>query len=513
MTKKAIQNDCRSDLQKGCQKGGNMYDVSQVEGLKLLVSYWTTFTEFTDADYIFVGDVHGDFNQFIAPLIAAKLIKLKPSVRFIDVDEVYGNDPNEPAEHDVGDKNNINARTKAMKSTTPIDSKIQGQSAQISPKPNKNVQFPESKPWIPEYTILDSCRTTIIYLGDLIDEWIFGRTIVHMLRELLTNEVSKPHIRFIYGNHDLSLIGRYNLFKTGVLKFPYDLPTTWNTIKKELNYSDKIKIFGDQIRYNNDPELGAQFLKVYMTPLFEDLYFIFANKLGMISCTGYINDVPYIISHTTWNPAALWRLFKNMIPNYASRPGDLIPSQKEAITNDKLSPKAVSVLEKLLSHENKSIEPIPSFMYEQLSWACNCYIYTRSRLYVSKNAISYSRNPNDVFVNQIIGHTPGGVFRNMGVNPEFATFDDEREKKLEPKIYNDCKIYYFDFLTSAGYDHDEVSRPDFVSCKNGEGSGFKVSKLNSFAFERLGSEFVLQVYKGKSKEKLMTLKGNGVSEL
>lgn len=440
------------------QYGGNMHDISPEEGLKLLISYWITYSEFTDSEYVFVGDVHGDFNQFIAPLISSKLIKLNPSLH--------------------------------------------------SYQHSNNTSFPETTLFIPDYTILDGCTSTIIYLGDLVDEWIFSRTILHILKDLLTNEVSKKHIKFIYGNHDLSLIGRYQLFKDNLLKIPYDLPTTWNTIKKELNYSPNIKIYEDKILYKNDPKMGEQFLREYLDSLFDDLFYIFDNKLGYISCTGYINDTPYIISHTTWNPTSLWRLFKNIIPNYTSRPGDLIPEQKKPITNSSLPDKATSILEDILKHESRSIELIPNFSYEKLSWSCNSYIYTRSRLYISKNAISYSRQTKDIFLNQIIGHTPGGVYRNQGINSEPSIFEDERESKLKPKIYNNCKVFYFDFLTSAGYDHDEVSRPDFVICKNGD--GFRLSNLNSFAFERNKNGCVLHVFKGKSKDKLFTLKGDDV---
>ena len=59
--------------------GGNITDISERNGLDLITRYW-----FQDSkkihdkggEFIFVGDVHGDMHQFMAPLVRSKLITL-----------------------------------------------------------------------------------------------------------------------------------------------------------------------------------------------------------------------------------------------------------------------------------------------------------------------------------------------------------------------------------------------------------------------------------------------------
>lgn len=69
----------------------------------------------------------------------------------------------------------------------------------------------------------------------------------------------------------------------------------------------------------------------------------------------------------------------------------------------------------------------------------------------------------------------------MNVNTGQSTFANERERKLNPTKINGKDVYYFDLGSSAGYDHDELSRTDFVYVKNNR---LHVTNLPAFYFGR-----------------------------
>ena len=163
--------------------GGNITDISQFNGIKLITSYWSSVEERNnESEYSFVGAVHGDLHQFLAPLVINNVISLTGEVE----------------------------------------------------TENENIMY-----YVPKYKINEQPKCKVIYLGDIADEWIFSRTISLMLYELLKNKV----ISYIYGNHDLSIIGRYHLFKQRKLNIAEDIPPLWETIKKELNCVKEIKIY------------------------------------------------------------------------------------------------------------------------------------------------------------------------------------------------------------------------------------------------------------------------------
>ena len=144
--------------------------------------------------------------------------------------------------------------------------------------------------------------------------------------------------------------------------------------------------------------------------------------------------------------------------------------------------------------------------YIELSKAVNDVFKSKSRLYISKNNITYSRNTDTIFLNHIVGHTIGSEWRDINVNIKQSTYYDERMSKLNPDIINDKYIYYFDFGSSAGYDHDEISRPDYVYIKDSE---MFVSNLPAFSFittisndERIDSMLIMNDKTPHSKNKI-----------
>lgn len=389
--------------------GGNITDISQEEGVKLITKYWSNMKERVNSDICIVGDVHGDLNQFLAPLVMLGIITLTGEVTTID-------------------------------------------------------DIP-----LPSYTI-NSTDKRVIYLGDMIDEWIFGRQVVRMLRDLL--EKTK-NITYIYGNHDVALIGRYQLFKDGLLTIPFDLPPLWETLKSELNYRRDIKIYGTKIEKDGSVEKGEKFLQQYLTPLFEDLYWIFSHEKGQVSKACMINGESFIISHSTWTLGALRQLNEGQT-SMTERPSDKVNSQLLPAIDGKNVNERSDIISDIIR-----VRQCPTDKYQSLSTECNRLFHSRSRLFVSRNAITYTRNKEGIFLNQITGHTPGSEWRDIGVNVGPSRFHDEREKKLVPESINGKKVYYFDFNCSAGYDHDELSRPDFVYVRE---EGLGVTDLPSFNF-------------------------------
>lgn len=397
--------------------GGNITDISQLNGIKLISSYWSKVDERCEnANYVFVGDVHGDLHQFLAPLVLNDVIKL----------------------------------------TGKLDVK------------DENIYY-----YIPNYEINNNCMCKVIYLGDIVDEWLFSRTIAFMVYKLL----KKKMIIFIYGNHDLSIIGRYHLFKQHKLNIAEDIPPLWETLKKELNCIKEIKIYKNIILYDNDEEKGKEFLYKYLEPLFDNLYKIFSKQLGKLSLAVSINNIQYIVSHSTWSKYSIRQLLQPAKPvENAVRQGDKEESQlKQIIDNYKPSPESLKYLSSICRNENSN-EIID---YVKLSNSCNDVFNSKSRLFISKNNLTYSRSVENIFLNQITGHTFGSEFRELNINVKPSTFYKERLEKIKPDIINGCKIFYFDFGASAGYDHDEISRPDFVYITK---DGMYVTNLPGFSF-------------------------------
>lgn len=105
--------------------GGNITDISQFNGIKLITSYWSSVEERNNESiYSFVGDVHGDLHQFVAPLVINNVVSLTGEVEVKDENIFY---------------------------------------------------------YVPKYKINEQSKCKVIYLGDVADEWIFSRTISLML--------------------------------------------------------------------------------------------------------------------------------------------------------------------------------------------------------------------------------------------------------------------------------------------------------------------------------------------
>ncbi len=110
--------------------GGNITDISQLNGIKLITSYWSGVNNFINSKYSFVGDVHGDLHQFLAPLVMNRVIKLTGKVKIINEEIKYY-----VPEHEL----------------------------------IENGEVSESN--------TSTLSSSVIYLGDIADEWIFSRTI------------------------------------------------------------------------------------------------------------------------------------------------------------------------------------------------------------------------------------------------------------------------------------------------------------------------------------------------
>lgn len=442
-------------------EGGNKTDIDQLQGLELIAKYWATrwqrFNNFIDAKAIFVGDVHGDMHQFIAPLVMSKVITLSGNIKTI----------------------------------------------------NSNIHL-----HVPEFTFATNDSTRIIYLGDMVHEWLFSRSIVTLLHEILK---TKKNVYYLYGNHDVSIIGRYFLFKERKLKLPYDIPALWQTLKKELNPYPDIRIHNDVILYHNSEEEGLNFLYSYIEPLFENMYQIFVNQLGRLCLCVEVNKEPFIVSHSTWTYNAIKQLSEVLTSsrdsaeelNKYERPGDRLPSQSEPLLSsdvvkthlqrfDGNMKQFILNVRKRFNHRKPQTEVTEDYIL--LSKICNELFLLLSRRTISKNYVTYSRNTENIFLNQIVGHSIGDEFRDINVNPGQSTYENERMSKLSPFSVNDRKIYYFDFGTSAGYDLDEISRPDFVYVDERE--ELQVSKLPGFNFIAKytdeGEKHIMMVLKNKT---------------
>lgn len=413
-------------------KGGNITDITQREGIKLLSRYWKTMNSADEMDVIFVGDVHGDFNQFIAPLIQSKLIT-------ISSDEIE--------EH--------------IEQGMPI--------------------------YTPKYIIDKNSSVKVVYLGDMVDEWIFSRSIVYMLHDLL--KTIPNNVKYIYGNHDLSIISRYYLFKSRQLDISEDIPCLWNTLKKELNYVKNLKIVKNKAFLDGDEQKGSDFIFNYCCPLFEHLFTIFKENLGTVSLAIEINKTQYMISHTTWTIPALKQLISTNDSTNANRLNDFNPEQKKPLINETFD------LKTELLFINDVVKHKSCLDYKKLSDAVNKVFRTKTRLYLSKNLLTYTRTIDNAFLNHIVGHSPGFEYRDQHVNSSPSTYDFERKQKLSPTIISTFKIYYFDFGCSAGYDHDEISRPDYVYTTS---KGMFVSNLPALSFISLNGKDALLIMKDKT---------------
>jgi hypothetical protein len=422
-------------------KGGNVHDIKQEIGVKLITKLYferKPNDEFPDKEKtIIVGDIHGDLHQLLAPLVINNIIKLTG-----EVVELKYNDMNDELEQ----------------------------------------EFDESSVWMPVFDVVSNNKVKLILLGDIVDEWIFSRTIL----VLLCNLMDKINIEIIIGNHDIAIISRYELFRQGMLNVFFDIPILWNTIKKELKPYKRIHVYGNIIEYDGNTELGNKFLIEYMQVYFNCLYKIFQHDCAKIGTTIKLKNNMFIVSHTTWTLKSLLELI-NEVNDGASRPNDSNEIQKYPILPETRDNDEV----KKIKTTNVSNENLSKFVV-----LVNKIFKGSTRLYCSKNKLVSGRGNRGIIFNTICGHTIGGAARDIGVNVEFSELENERKKHLNPETIEGKSIYYFDFGASAGYNHDEISRPDFITICDDK---INISNLNSFTFETINEKHALVMYNGKTQ--------------
>lgn len=232
-------------------------NIDQKISIEILTKYWfekQKKIEIIESKYLFVGDVHGDFNQFIAPLIYSGTITLKNEIRTI------------------------------------YKSKI------------SNI----SNVYIPEYKINKS-NVEIFYLGDYVDEGIYSRNILCMLNELVRK---CENIHLIIGNHDANILGRYLDFKDGTLDF-YKLKSYWPTFQKEISSYEEIHSYREFVELKKSKININDFLQDYFTTLFRPLFEMFRDRYLKVFYEINLNDEIFIVSHTLITNRAINELKMN----------------------------------------------------------------------------------------------------------------------------------------------------------------------------------------------------------
>lgn len=426
--------------------GANVTRISQHAGMSLVTNHWSRVSPTLTNHTLFVGDVHADINQFIAPLVMTGLITLTGELTLI---------PNE----------------KAYPSTIYAKSDKDDDILQIP-------HFDELTLYIPTYVVNKKCASKIIYLGDLVHEWIFGRVVMYILHDLL-HQVPE-NIVFVYGNHDMNVLAIYPLYRRRLINMENIMQTTFNTMAKELSPYKSIHLYRFKVDYNGDEAKGQLLTYAYLAHMFEPLYNIFTHHLGKVSHYVSIDNVPFIASHCPWdlkwipgfveskasgnnNLAYLNYSVYSRISEYTTK-----PDSKRYLLDMHSACKARSGPPGSVDTSKITTRHLKGYEYRKLSEAVNDVVDGYQFLSLSNNIMFRNRNPGNLFVNQITGHTPGGSsWRINGVNPGQTTFYEERVKKMTPESHNDRYLFYWDFNASAGYVNDEFSRPDFIYVDNG----------------------------------------------
>ena len=142
--------------------------------VSLISKYWSKYQFRLDSSQtkcVFVGDVHGDLNQLLPPLIATNTITITgESPRIID-------------------------------------------------------QYTHL--YLPHYTVNEEAQIFVIFLGDLVDEGPCSRECAIILADVLEK---CENVRFCFGNHDLNILSYWGVEKPDI---PTMLPSFWNSLKQE----------------------------------------------------------------------------------------------------------------------------------------------------------------------------------------------------------------------------------------------------------------------------------------
>lgn len=428
--------------------GSNITRITQHAGIDLVVDYWSKVTPTLTDHTLFVGDVHADINQFLAPLVMSGLITLTRNIKAI---------PNETAY----------PCTIFAKSDKEEDELL------------KLSHFDELTLYIPEYIINAECKSKIVYLGDIIHEWIFGRVCLYILYDLLFRVPN--NIVYIYGNHDLNVLAIYPLYRRMLINMGAIMQTTYDTMAKEMNMYKSLHFYNFNIEYNgNDNGLGKLFMYAYLAHLFEPLYDIFISKRGCLCKYLTIDNVPFIVSHCVWDMKWLPAFVDSKASGFNNNLQYIHYSVYSRVREEKTKDESKELLLYLHNTCKSKTGPSPvsvdvskianthykGYEYRELANAMNDIIDGSQYFALTNNIMLRNRSTYNLFVNQITGHTPGGTWRDIGVNVGESTYYNERLTKLTPEQINKRYLFYWDFNASAGYVKDEFSRPDFVYVGN-----------------------------------------------
>lgn len=385
-------------------------------------------------DSIVVGDVHGDLFQFFYPLIAANVITLTGDITRIKL-------------------------------------------------PSFNVYH-----YLPVITFNDDPNTRmcekVIYLGDIDNEWIFSTVVIYTMKTLLlAQERAKQNvIEFIYGNHDMLTIGVYKAFKARKLDFAYDMPSTLNTLRKELSCVLDFRVCRDKVYYMKDSIKGNDFMYEYLSLMMEAMREIYIRKLGKVC---YSRN-GYMFSHSLITTNSLRSFIKNR--HYISdRPMyELTEMRQCEFGNDvDIEDDLKFVEEEILSkvEDPDAIDTEPMFvdeeMLEKVVEHLNNILYAKPYLYLVKAQIASKRDYKGKLIGRsLVGHTYGHEAIWLNFNFEPSMTHEERVMKLE-----DENIKFVDFGASAGYNVNGISYPDYVLMNEESGKiKFEVTNLPAFKY-------------------------------
>lgn len=471
--------------------GSNITRISQHAGIDLVSTYWKLQLPLLTDHVLVVGDIHGDIHQFIAPLVMSGLITITGNVRFIANEDAY---PCTIFQGSDKDKTFI----------------------------PKLKHYDELTLYVPEYRINTSCKSKIIFLGDFANEFLFVRVILYMLVDLI--KTVPDNIVYLYGNHDNNIFTQYPLFQRKLLDMNANLNSTYLTMTNELNMFRSLHFYEFKTEYENDLEKGKDFEYAYISHIIEPLYWIYKNMKGHLCFHMDINGIPYMFTHTVWNMLNIpaFALEKNLdnhlrFSHYSvySRLGDHKCSQESKRYMMEIFMTAGHIAErnKYEIDKAKLIQlDLDSPAYDKIQDAMNDIYHGSTCVSLNHTQILYNRTINNSFLNQITGHTPGFVWRDIGINIAPCTYAHERLKFLHPTIVNNKEIYYWDFMSSAGYDVNECSRPDFVYFSNDVIGPNKKSSENVFLMSNLPS-FNFIIHNGKDTMLICASKSRRVGEV
>lgn len=332
-----------------------MYQATPKELIRLIVWKYRAIrpaSPFNDKDRpsaIFVGDVHGDLNQFLLPLLDSGSITLTGEIEVIDG------------------------------------------------------AFPEDTLYIPKFTAHET-KTNVYYLGDMVDKWIFTRTIAVMLERVLK---ACPNVKFCFGNHDII---RLQSLTDEVLKkhIWWCVPDLY----KELAYSTNITMKRVN-KYKESTEMFEKFARAYFSPVFKAFKEIVKLDNAQVLFEHATPKAKYICSHTYTCADALTEIG---LPETCRNIDEINKRFKELVaTNDKL-----------------------------ISGKCKLF---------------WNRDKEPIFDNCVVGHTPGATLETINRGP--IHFYEDRKQKCLPQKLGNKNVYYFDLAASAGMQAGDISAPDY----------------------------------------------------